>query len=90
MGTGPLEYIVESERNYGLKLTMEGNAVNYREADGRQLQVKCHFMEQIEDAERKASDWKQKLDITPDFNAYGDQFIGMDTKFQYIWDRYYE
>lgn len=77
---------VESERNDGLKLTEEVNAVRYRNKNGPKMKIGRHMKVEYEDVDQKGRECKEEGRIDPKVDAYHDSLFEIITKFKSIWD----
>lgn len=88
LGTGPLKFMAEPDRNEGLKPTVEVNAVHYKELEECQTPIDCHMEAGDEHTEQKANDCRCEVKIDPKLDAFRVKFIGMTTEFESTWDGY--
>lgn len=77
--TNPLEYIVEPERNNGLKPIVEVNPLNYKQIEDLQPQIKRYMKFELKGAKGKTHACTQEVKNESEFDAYRNKLVGMMT-----------
>lgn len=72
---------MEPERNDGLKPTVEASTVHYKKVKDRHTQIQRLVKVKHEDAEQEMHDWRQKVKVDPNSDAYRENSTGMMTEF---------